>query len=305
MDKTSQMYGTVRQRLGGDAIKDFDCCSLTLQPCVDPVVTPQGVLYEREAIYEHILKEKQRIAKELKKYAAQQAARATETKTKRKHEAAETARSFEDAECGILPVSKAPKGAGAETARDVERFDTMKGKAVAGVRAAGSALGHKSLLEGEDLNARAKDSCFWIPDVTPEWRDKDLAKPEDRVLCPFSGQPLRVKDLLTAVFTPLDTSRDVTVNNTSANERFMCPISRKTLSNAVACAVIRSGSVGHVVCMEAVEQVVKPDMADPFGKAGAKLAPKDIIPLQRGGTGFAGSGVRLEATKYNPAMLSY
>jgi hypothetical protein len=98
------MYGTVRQRLGGDAIKDYDCCSLTLQPCVDPVVTPreliyifkspyfrlklllhklfilsscvnavmnsclatsttEGVLYEREAIYEHILKEKQRISK--------------------------------------------------------------------------------------------------------------------------------------------------------------------------------------------------------------------------------------------------
>jgi hypothetical protein len=45
-DKTSQMYGTVRQRLGGDAIKDFDCCSLTLQPCVDPVVTPREYVCE-------------------------------------------------------------------------------------------------------------------------------------------------------------------------------------------------------------------------------------------------------------------
>jgi hypothetical protein len=46
-DKTSQMYGTVRQRLGGDAIKDFDCCSLTLQPCVDPVVTPRKWIVKR------------------------------------------------------------------------------------------------------------------------------------------------------------------------------------------------------------------------------------------------------------------
>ena len=30
-----------------------------------------------------------------------------------------------------------------------------------------------------------------------------------------------------------------------------------------------------------------------------------ILGRQRGGTGFAGSGVRLEATKYNPAMRSY
>lgn len=32
-------YGTQRIRLGKDAIKDFDCCCLSLQPCQDPVVT--------------------------------------------------------------------------------------------------------------------------------------------------------------------------------------------------------------------------------------------------------------------------
>lgn len=32
-------YGTQSVRLGKDAIKDFDCCCLSLQPCRDPVVT--------------------------------------------------------------------------------------------------------------------------------------------------------------------------------------------------------------------------------------------------------------------------
>lgn len=32
-------YGTQSIRLGKDAIKDFDCCCLSLQPCQDPVVT--------------------------------------------------------------------------------------------------------------------------------------------------------------------------------------------------------------------------------------------------------------------------
>ena len=32
-------YGTQNIRLSRDAVKDFDCCYLSLQPCHDPVVT--------------------------------------------------------------------------------------------------------------------------------------------------------------------------------------------------------------------------------------------------------------------------
>ena len=32
-------YGSKTVRLGKDSIKEFDCCSLTLQPCRDPVLT--------------------------------------------------------------------------------------------------------------------------------------------------------------------------------------------------------------------------------------------------------------------------
>lgn len=38
-------YGTQSLRLGKDAIKDFDCCSLSLQPCRDPVITYEPHLY--------------------------------------------------------------------------------------------------------------------------------------------------------------------------------------------------------------------------------------------------------------------
>jgi len=31
-------YGSHSQRLSKDSIKEFDCCSLTLQPCRNPVV---------------------------------------------------------------------------------------------------------------------------------------------------------------------------------------------------------------------------------------------------------------------------
>ncbi|XP_051630997.1 nitric oxide synthase-interacting protein [Manacus candei] len=38
-DTAASGYGTQRVRVGRDAIKDFDCCCLSLQPCRDPVVT--------------------------------------------------------------------------------------------------------------------------------------------------------------------------------------------------------------------------------------------------------------------------
>merc|ERR1711973_905437 len=51
-------YGTKNERLGKDSIKEFDCCSLTLQPCREPVVTLDGYIYDKEAILECLLHQK-------------------------------------------------------------------------------------------------------------------------------------------------------------------------------------------------------------------------------------------------------
>lgn len=32
-DAKESGYGTLHQRLGADSVKEFDCCSITLQPC--------------------------------------------------------------------------------------------------------------------------------------------------------------------------------------------------------------------------------------------------------------------------------
>ena len=54
-------------------MKDIDVCSLSLQPCVQPVVTPSGVLYDKEVIIEYILSRKKEIERETKAWEAQQA----------------------------------------------------------------------------------------------------------------------------------------------------------------------------------------------------------------------------------------
>ena len=67
---------------------------------------------------------------------------------------------------------------------------------------------------------------------------------------------------------------------------------------SVPCAVLKPS--GRVVSMAAVNEIIKKDMLDPID--GTPLKESDIIELQRGGTGFAGSGVQMEAKKYNPAL---
>ncbi len=70
-DTKTSGYGSQSERLSKDAIKEFDCCGLTLQPCRDPVITPDGYLYDREAILEYILHKKQEYSKMLRLYEKQ------------------------------------------------------------------------------------------------------------------------------------------------------------------------------------------------------------------------------------------
>ena len=70
-DTTQSGWGSQKARFSKDSIKEFDCCNLTLQPCKDPVITPDGHLYERQSILEYILHIKQQNARRLKAYEKQ------------------------------------------------------------------------------------------------------------------------------------------------------------------------------------------------------------------------------------------
>ncbi|XP_063797788.1 nitric oxide synthase-interacting protein [Pseudophryne corroboree] len=117
------------------------------------------------------------------------------------------------------------------------------------------------------------------------------------VYCPMSGRPLKMKDLVTVKFTLVDAAVD-RVGLINRQDRYVCAVTRDMLGNSVPCAVLRPS--GAVVTLECVEKLLKKDMTDPV--SGDKLSEKDIIVLQRGGTGFSGSGVQLEAKEARPVM---
>ncbi|XP_072777496.1 nitric oxide synthase-interacting protein isoform X1 [Taeniopygia guttata] len=238
-DTAASGYGTQRVRVGRDAIKDFDCCCLSLQPCRDPVVTPDGFLYEREAIVGYLLHQKNKIARETKAWQRQRAERRRQQQQQQQPE---------------TPGSSAPPG---------------------------------------------PLPSFWIPSLTPEAGAERLQKPARGVRCPMSGRKLRLAELVSVHFTPAE--RGLSPGQLLAREpsdRYVCALTGDPLGNATPCAVLRPS--GSVVTLAAVRRLVLPAMRDPL--SGAALSDGDVIELQRGGTGFAGAGVSLEAKKSRPVM---
>ncbi|EHB05657.1 Nitric oxide synthase-interacting protein [Heterocephalus glaber] len=274
-------YGTQNIRLSRDAVKDFDCCCLSLQPCHDPVVTPDGYLYEREAILEYILHQKREIARQMKAYEKQRGARREEQKQLHRAAAQDQVRGFLEKEAAI--VSRPLNPFEAKVAEGPGSDDAKPGPSA-----------------GAPGKAKEKDKelpSFWIPSLTPEAKATKLEKPSRTVACPMSGKPLRMADLTPVRFTLLDDSVD-RVGLITRSERYVCAVTRDSLSNATPCAVLRPS--GAVVTLECVEKLIRKDMVDPVN--GDKLTERDIIVLQRGGTGFAGSGVKLQAEKSRPVM---
>lgn len=275
-DTAASGYGTQTVRLSKDAVKDFDCCCLSLQPCKDPVVTPDGYIYEKEAILEYILHQKKEIARQMKAYEKQKNEKKTEMEELNKAAKESKMKVFLDKEMSIISKPLNPFTRKAESSGAAE-------------------AGTSSQKTGEDKNKQLPS--FWIPSLTPEAKTTLVKKPDKTVYCPMSGRPLKMKDLVSVKFTLVDDKVD-RVGLINRQDRYVCAVTRDMLGNSVPCAVLRPS--GAVVTLECVEKLLKMDMTDPI--SGDKMTEKDIIVVQRGGTGFSGSGVQLEAKEARPVM---
>merc|ERR1712086_400974 len=61
-DSEQSGFGSANKRLNKDSVGDFDCCNLSLQICKDPVCTPEGIIYDREAIITYMIDQKGKVA---------------------------------------------------------------------------------------------------------------------------------------------------------------------------------------------------------------------------------------------------
>jgi len=276
-DARDSGFGTEQLRLGKDSFRDFDCCCLTLQPCRNPVVTPEGYLFDKEALLEYILTKKGEINKQMRAYERQL--------KKDENELAELAAAEQQ-----MKVEKFVK---AES--DITSTPSSSRSSDFDISSPGST--NSGMSNNMSKGHGKKLPSFWIPQLTPQAKATKVEKPDKTVYCPMSGKPLRVKDLIEVKFTlvkdPTDKSSLITKKN-----RYMCAVTHDILGNSVPTAVIRT--TGHVVTLECVEKLIKKDWLHPL--TGDKLKEKDIIVLQRGGTGFATTNNQLEAKHYRPVM---
>ncbi|KAL0126231.1 hypothetical protein PUN28_004982 [Cardiocondyla obscurior] len=264
-DAAASGYGTNTQRVGKDSVKDFDCCCLTLQPCRNPVITKDGYLFDKEAILEYVLTKKREYARKLKEYEKQKQKEEEQSQEQTANEELKKLQNFLKSEKTI--VSSGP------STTDEDSVSNMKN-------------GKDKILPS-----------FWIPSKTPGVKEIALQKPDKTIYCPVSGKPLKVKDLIPIKFTVVqdpDDKRSLIVKQA----RYMCPITHDVLGNNIPCAVIKT--TGDVVTMECVEKLIKKDWINPLDNS--KLTPADIIPLQRGGTGYSFVNDSLEGKHERPVL---
>ncbi|KAK3103313.1 hypothetical protein FSP39_018416 [Pinctada imbricata] len=244
-DTKASGYGSKSARLGKDSMKDFDCCCLTLQPCRDPVVTQEGYLYDKESILEYILKQKKEISRKLKEYDKQM--------KREKEELAELAKAEEESR--KLAFEKANSHA-------------TEAKASSSGASGGSICNMK---EGKDKDLPS----FWVPTMTPDAGPLKIEKPDEKVRCPMSRKPLKMKDLFPVKFTPIN-DRDQSTALITKQARYVCAVTNDVLGNSVPCAVLKTS--GSVVTLDCVDKLLRKDMLDPINNK--KMAESDIIPLK-------------------------
>lgn len=261
-------HGTVTERLGKDSLGSFYDCRLTLAPAVDPVCCPSGYLFSREAILENLLEQKKANKRKL---AAWQAQQAEEARKQQEKEAI-------DREAALLAFDRQNHMGASESlaARLKETISEEAEALLAEKRTAASAV---NIKQNEDRMKEMR--AFWLPSKTPEARAL-LDKPSMETLCPASGKPLKLRDLVSVRFTPVPGGGPT---------EYMDPITRDPFTNASRLVVLKT--TGDVFLKETWEKCVLPD--GHYG--GAPVAEGDVMELQRGGTGFAEHDAALQIKK--------
>ncbi|WAR01973.1 NOSIP-like protein [Mya arenaria] len=214
-DQSQSGYGSKQLRLGKDSAREFDCCCLTLQPCRNPVVTKDGYLYDKEALITYILQKKKEIARKLKEYQRQ--------KDRAKNDAKEIER-LEDQE-------------------RIKKFSSRTLEAPSSRPGTSTGATICNMKEGKDKQLPS----FWVPSLTPQASATQEAKPDEKVRCPMSGKPIKLKDLIDVHFTDIK-DRDSKTALINKQNRFVCAVTNDVLGNSVPAAVLKT-SIQSLVLM--------------------------------------------------------
>ncbi len=194
--------GSIKQRLGADSQLPFGYCAISMYPAEDAVISPSGHLYSRESILEYLLSTSRKMKRQQQQYDEQQFRLEMERKEQQRKEKEEEELRFLAATDVIEKVKR--------TIDEVEPSSSEYFQS------------RKKLIDDTERQKNIEELkriSPWVPQFTPEAKESTIVEPPKRPPSPFSGRPLRAKDLVSINLVKESTGPDDRV-------RFICPLSR-------------------------------------------------------------------------------
>ncbi|PWN92237.1 hypothetical protein FA10DRAFT_266033 [Acaromyces ingoldii] len=313
------VWGSQRARLGAESMRHYDQCALCLHTVEQPVCCSKGHLFCKECILTNLVEQKRDIAA-LKATLARLDREQEEEKARARQVAIERVqRDFEQIHSGVGRTERGRERGARSSAspppRTRNRSASPRGDEGEGglasslakrissqtERAIAAALAE---VEAEQLAKRkASIPSYWLPSLTPtshtdaKQRSKDVvaqAKNIEGTRCFVAdklGHDVSIKNLVDVKFVKAETQAEG-----EGNPKVVCPSCKKTLGDVTRLVALRR--CGHVFCKSCVDTLILPSLKD--AKEGrtsclecnkaVKDGQRDLIDLQREGTGFAAAG---------------
>lgn len=270
-------YGTQSARLTTDSQLKFGDCCLSLSPASDPVATPSGHIYSREAIVAYLLTKNKELKDARAKYEAQLAADEQKQKSEELARKEDEIHKFMEKDQG--PAQRSTEEHGRAHQNNLKRkIDT------------------ETVQDGKK---KLKQISYWLSEAQPQYTNESKEEsvrnnpPPKRPPSPMSGDPLRLKDLI-----PIKLQREAKGNGGSEVGKCICAVSAKAITTQPVVAIKKSGIV---ILKEVYDKVVKTSKGMTCPITGTKIKEKDVIELKKGASGYAASG-EVVASKYTPTM---
>ncbi|KAJ3557645.1 hypothetical protein NP233_g11685 [Leucocoprinus birnbaumii] len=286
-------YGTQKQRLGNESMRQFDACALCLNRAREPLVCDEGHLFCKECVYTDLLTQKKDIKRQKTKLET----------WKREHEeekarAKEAARErvlleFEKSQLGLAarPTEISTKsGVSSQEGRGTKRKFDFDASTVDRLQHQAEEAAMRKIEKEQAEALKSKLPDFWLPSLTPTYTSTgpptSLGQVRIQTMC-RGGSPahsVSLKSLSPVKFTFHETGSrrgsstqtpdsDLPAVVTKEDQDPMCPSCKKQLSN-------------NILLFDTLVQ--------PSGQCIAcdqQLKSQDILELRREGTGFAGGGL--------------
>jgi len=262
----SSQYGTTTARLSTESQLPFGCCHLNLSPAIeDPVATPSGHIYCREAILHYLLTKTVELKASRTEYETYQNNQEQKTAQKELAQKEDALVVFENSQKASSSSNNNMKKRKSREDDDDDNNDESK----------------KS--SGKSVLAR---TSYWLAEYQPEHTDRIPEAPPERPSSPYSGNPLRRKELKSLLLK----------RSSPDSKEVLCALSEKTITTQPVVALLPSG---HVILKKCYEELVQPTMINPF--TSKRIKQKHVLQLQKGRSGFAQTG-SVTAKKYRPTI---